>query len=613
MPVIKQSSIRDLKDRISIYDVVSREVTLRKAGRDFKGLSPFTQEKTPSFFISPDKGFYKCFSSGKAGDIISFIMEMERLNFVEAVETLAQRFGVNLEYEKGSSTLESRSLRQEIFDLHDFVASYYHEAFMAKSEGGSWIRNYWTEGRNFELSVAEDFRIGFAPPDGAELGERVLKKGFSKEALEACGLFYVRRGIRPDSMGYRFRGRLMIPIRDHQGRIVAFTARQLEITPQDDPSREAKYINSPETPIFVKGNLLFNLDRARMEVDEDTPFVMVEGQLDAIRCHSVGLKGAVAPQGTGITEQQLRLIKRYEPRVRCLLDGDRAGREAALRMIPLALQQGVEVSIVPLNEGEDPDDLFAAQGTAALDGLLDREIDAIRFACQSIAPEPSSLSPQAKSKAAREMFAIIQKTDSVAAQHEFVRLVAHLLKIDGHAALTDFDRFKRGMAARTPPTKSGEESEPKQRKGVYSVERDLVTLCVSVPEIGEEIARIVDEEWIDGSTPEGQLLNHVLNEFLHGMWNGPEALNEQLDSAELKSLAVDILFQTPEYENPMRLANEALRRLVAKYADRRMARLKLELARAQTSFNAEISSLMDEQLALQRIKCSPPKLGLPTR
>ncbi|MGY8693487.1 MAG: CHC2 zinc finger domain-containing protein, partial [Verrucomicrobiia bacterium] len=227
MASIKASSIRDLKDRIGIYDVVSREVSLKRSGSNYKGLSPFNNEKTPSFYVSPDKGIYKCFSSGKAGDIISFAMETERLSFIEAVEALAQRFGFELEYEAGGRPREDRSLRQDLFDLHEFVANYYNEAFNAQDEGGDWIRDYWTQSRQFDLSVAEEFKIGFAPVAGVELGRRVVKQGFSKEALEACGLFYTRRGLNPESMGYRFRGRLMIPIRDHQGRITAFTARQL--------------------------------------------------------------------------------------------------------------------------------------------------------------------------------------------------------------------------------------------------------------------------------------------------------------------------------------------------------------------------------------------------
>ncbi len=610
MPAIKPSSIRDLKDRIGIYDVVSREVALKRAGSNYKGLSPFNNEKTPSFFISPDKGIYKCFSSGNAGDIISFVMETERLSFVEAVETLAKRFNIELEYEQGGRPQEDRTLRQELFDLHEFISDYYQEAFETKSDSGKWIRAYWTDTRQFDLSVAEDFKIGFAPQSGVELGKRVVQKGFSKDALEKCGLFYTRRGLNPETMGYRFRGRLMIPIRDHQGRIVAFTARQLEITPQDDPSREAKYVNSPETPLFNKGSLLFNLDRSRMEVDADTPFVMVEGQLDAIRCASVGIKGVVAPQGTGITENQLRLIKRYEPRVRCLLDGDKAGQQAALRMLPIALAQSVEITFVPLNEGEDPDDLLRNEGPEALDGLWSRETDAIAFAARSIAPNRESLTPQAKANAAKEIFQIIAKAESETAQTEFVKQAAGELDIDVNAAIRDYQRFSRGNRPQTPTRPSSEsvQNEPAAGKNVHTVERDLLGLCLNEEPIGRKIAHIIDETWIDTSSQEGELLNLVLNAFLHDMWNGPDSLNDQLEKAELRKLAVDLIFEKPEYDSPERLANEGIKRLVAKFTDQKIKKIKLEIAQKESEQDPAFISLFDEIVKLQNIKGKPPQL-----
>lgn len=609
MPAIKPSSIRDLKDRIGIYDVVSREVSLKRAGSNYKGLSPFTNEKTPSFFISPDKGIYKCFSTGNAGDIISFVMETERLNFVEAVEELAKRFSIELEYEEGGRPREDRSLRQELFELHEFITDYYHEAFHADDEGGKWIRDYWTQSRQFDLSVADEFKIGFAPQSGIELGRRVTKKGFSKESIEACGLFYTRQGVNPASMGYRFRGRLMIPIRDHQGRITAFTARQLELTPDDDPSKEAKYVNSPETPIFNKGSLLFNMDRARMEVDPETPFVMVEGQLDAIRCWSVGLKGAVAPQGTGITESQLRLMKRYEPKVRCLLDGDRAGQQAAIRMLPLALAQSVEVTFIPLTEGEDPDDLLRDGGVKIIDTLLERETDAITFAVSSIAPNKDSLTPQAKSKAASELFQIISKADSETTQIEFVKQIATELDIDSSAAIRDYRRFSSKQVASRRPTqaKQSVQIEPTSRKNVHTVERDLLALCLNEEGIGYQIAQIIDEHWIDTSTLEGELLNLVLNAFLHDMWNGPDSLNDQLEKTELKSLAIDLIFQKPEYDNPERLAEEAIKRLVTNFADQKIKKIKLEIAQKQSEQDPALISLFDEIVKLQNIKGNPPK------
>jgi len=615
MPAIKSSSIRDLKDRINIFDVVSREITLKRAGSSFKGLSPFTNEKTPSFFISPDKGLYKCFSTGNAGDVISFVMETERLNFTEAVETLAKRFNVELDYEESNRPQEDRSLRQELFDLHDFVADYYHQSFNNATDESDWIRNYWTENRKFDLSIAEDFKIGYAPVSGRKLGEAVLKKGFSQNAIEGSGLFYTRRGLRADTMGYRFRGRLMIPIRDHQSRITAFTARQLEVTPQDDPSREAKYVNSPETPIFNKGRLLFNMDRARMEVGDETPFVMVEGQLDAIRCWSEGLKGVVAPQGTGITENQLRLIQRYEPRIRCLLDGDGAGQKAALRMLPLALAQGVEVTFIPLEAGVDPDDLFRDQGKDAINQVAANETDAIAFACQAIAPEGSKLSPQAKAKAARELFAIVIKSESAVAQNEYAKQIADYMELESAAILADFDRFRRGQSAIAPKSQKTEATpakspEPSNNAAVYTVERDLVELCATDDTLGREIAHLIDEDWIDTSRPEGELLNFILNEFLHDMWNGPQSLNEHLENADLKKLASSILFETQEHENPTRIANEALKRLFEKHLQKKSKEIKLEIERKRATNDAGYFSLLGELSNLSRIRTKPPQIGV---
>ena len=243
MPVIKASSLRDLKNRVNIHDVVGRVVTLKKAGGGrFKGLCPFHSEKTPSFNVSADKGFYKCFGCGKAGDVINFVIETEGLQFTEAVEAIAQRFGVTLEYEAGSGgpSPETRSLRQEIFDIHDLAADYYRQAFLAATSHGEFIRTYWVKNRRFTLELAEEFKIGFAPPEDSGLAAALWKRQFTEEALRQCGLFFTREGalLTIGALRPRFRGRLMIPIRDHQGRIVAFTARQLELTPADDPARE---------------------------------------------------------------------------------------------------------------------------------------------------------------------------------------------------------------------------------------------------------------------------------------------------------------------------------------------------------------------------------------
>ena len=331
MPLVKPSCVHEIRARVNIVDVISRSVTLKKAGSRFKGLCPFHQEKSPSFHVNPDMGVYKCFGCGKSGDLITFIRETEGLNFIETVETLGQRFNVPIEYEAGAGpTREERSLRQELFELHDIAAQHYYEAFSANDETGNWMRNYWENERRFDLELAKEFKVGAADVNGSNLGAELMKRGFSESALRQCGLFFIYDDaeISLRSLRHRFRGRLMIPIRDHQGRVVAFTARQTALTPDNDPAKDAKYVNSPETPIFTKSHLLFNLDRARSEAKEGHPFVLVEGQLDALRSWSVGLKTAVAPQGTSITEGQLALLRRYHNQVECFFDGDGAGQKA---------------------------------------------------------------------------------------------------------------------------------------------------------------------------------------------------------------------------------------------------------------------------------------------
>src|SRR5208283_4809025 len=272
-----------------------------------------------------------------------------------------------------------------LFDLHDQAAAHYHESFKAAGPAGDFMRAYWVNERRFSPELAAEFGIGAAAPDGGGLGAAILRRKYSEEAIRQCGLFFVRDDamITTGALRPRFRGRLMIPIRDHQGRVVAFTARQTALTPEDDPAREAKYVNSPETPIFTKGNLLFNLDRARSHVGEGRPFIMVEGQLDAMRCWQVGLTTTLAPQGTAITDTQLGLLRRYHPQIECFLDGDSAGQKAAMRLLPMALRAGLEVKFLVLQPGEDPDSLFRDRGLPAYEEIRGHALSAMAFACHA--------------------------------------------------------------------------------------------------------------------------------------------------------------------------------------------------------------------------------------
>jgi len=610
MPVIKPSCVLDLKHRVNIADVISRVVALKKAGGSrLKGLCPFHNEKTPSFNVDVDKGFFKCFGCGKAGDAITFVRETEQLSFTEAVEALGQRYGVAIQYEEGAGpSREERSLRQELYDLHEQAAVHFHEAFRSAGPAGDFMRAYWAE-RKFAPEVAEDFKIGAAGPDGGGLGAAIQRKKYSEEALRQCGLFFIRDDamITSGALRPRFRGRLMIPIRDHQGRVVAFTARQTALTPQDDPSREAKYVNSPETPIFTKSHLLFNLDRARTAVGEGKPFVMVEGQLDAIRCWSVGLKTAVAPQGTSITEGQLALLRRYHAEVECFFDSDDAGQKAALRMLPMALKANIEVRFLTL-AGEaklDPDLLFQERGLAAYAEVRRSTMSAMAFACRALLPSPASASSEQRSRAAQGVLAIIAAAESEVSRAAFISEAAALLGLPASALQGDLRRLTARAARATAPSPA---PAPVRAPGAVSPEHDLLRLLLHFEDLGRPMSSAIPNPWIDQRQTEGVLLNRFLGEFESGNWPGRDHLEPLVESDDEKSLVASLLFDAPAVDEPFKVAREGIRRLRDRGLESRIRQIELALASTPSDFNNDSTSLLRELSDLQRQLRQPVSL-----
>lgn len=620
MPAIKPTCVRDLKLRVNLGDVVSRVVTLRKAGGTrLKGLCPFHQEKTPSFHVDPDKGFYKCFGCGKAGDLISFVRETEQLGFTEAVEALGQRFGIVIEYEEGSGgpSREERSLRQEIFEIHELATEHYHQAYKGGGPAGEFMRTYWAEKRRFTPGLAEEFKIGAAAPADDGLGALLLKRKFSEDALRQCGLFFIREGavLGLGSLKPRFRGRLMIPIRDHQGRVVAFTARQTELTPADDPAREAKYVNSPETPIFTKGNLLFNLDRARSHAGEGHPFVLVEGQLDALRCWSVGLKTAIAPQGTSITETQLVLLRRYHTQVECFFDSDAAGQKAALRFLPMALKAGLEVRFLQLAGADkvDPDVLFLERGLPVYDELKREAMSAMAFACRSILPDPSTAGPEQKSHAATSVMEIILAADTEVARSSFIAEAAQHLRIGASAMDRDFQNFTarlhRQQANRQiTPQQTATTSLSASKIALVNTSLDLtceltlLRICLRHEAYGKPLSIALPHEWIDRSQIAGVLLDRFLNEFEHDCWPGKDHLDSLLKSPEEKSLVATLLFDSPrEKDTEVRtVITQALSDLRIRVYTPRLRQIELALANPGPDSNSDPNSLLKEHLEINR-------------
>ncbi len=617
MPRIAQRTIEDIKQRVSLLDVVSPYVQLKRSGSAWVGLSPFNQEKTPSFYVHPDRGFFKCFSTGYGGDHFRFIQLVENCDFYESIEYLAQRFSIQVEYEGGEGPgREERSLASEIRDIHQAATDFFRQRFLAKDAAGEAIREYWQQARGFAPETAEHWKIGYAPPDGSLLLERLRRDGFSEKAVRESGLFFEKGFSMARGFG-RFRGRLMIPIRDSQGREVAFTARQLDSTPEDDPAREAKYVNSPTTPVFSKGDLLFGLDEARREVGAETPFLMVEGQLDAIRCWEVGLKTAVAPQGTGVTEQQMYLLRRYGAPLEVLLDGDRAGQKAALKILPMALKTGLQARFLCLPEGSDPDDLLRSQGASALDGLRAESGSPMRFAVRALLPDAGRADQPARIRALQQAFEMIAEADSAMVETACLEEAARELRLDVPSARQDYERFKRRRRRPASPRSeaapsdaaatSAEKNGGKPSPLLTDAETDLLWLVLREPGLGESIAHVVEFEWINRDSVAGGVLARILAALLEGMGPASELLNEVLEKPEEWDLVSDLSLRDMPLELPERKANETLRGLFKRHISQRMRSIDQRLANL-ASPATESADLIREKIELRKQLQNPPTL-----
>jgi DNA primase len=362
-------AVEEVKSRLAIEDVIGDYVQLKRAGRNYKGLSPFSNERTPSFMVSPEKQIWHDFSSGKGGNMFSFVMEMEGLDFKGALEHLARKAGVDLTQYRTGRSAETGKHKEQLYRVLDLAAKFYQVQFSKNQTALEYV----FKKRRFTKEAVLNFRLGYAPNTGTALTDFLKKQGFNEKDLQQAGL----TARRYRGMSDMFRGRLMVPLMDPQGKVIGFTARLLE----DDPSAP-KYINTPQTLLYDKGRHVFGLHLAKEAIRKSGFSVVVEGNLDVIASHQAGVKQVVATAGTAMTEMHLKALNRFTGDVRLSFDQDAAGQAAAERAIPLASKVGVSLSMIAIPAGKDPDELIRkdeklweqaiAKPAPALDWLIDR-------------------------------------------------------------------------------------------------------------------------------------------------------------------------------------------------------------------------------------------------
>lgn len=589
MAIIKQSSIDEVRDKVDIYSLVSNYVNLKKRGGRYVGLSPFSNEKTPSFYVDTAKNLYYCFSTSQGGDIFKFVQTKENLSFPEAVEFIADKFNITLEYEKprgGESAAATRSLKKQIWEINELACAYFQENFFA--ENNTYIRDYWTNERRFDLEMAKKFRIGFAPLNWDNFKNSLLKKGYSNEAYEKCGLFFSNKhGSSLAGMLPRFRGRLTIPITDKNGQIIGFTARKTEKTPTDMDYEEGKYINTPETPVFSKKNILFNLYNAREKAVEKGYFIIVEGQLDAVRMSVSGFENTVAGQGTALGEGHFALIKNHVGKVVLLLDSDRAGQAAILRVLPICLAAGIEpmAAVLRAKDGsdskEDPDSFIQKYGASEMQSVIDRAENAVSFVCEKLfKADFDSSSPQGKINALNSIFEIVSASPSNVVRSDYIQMAASAIGADYTGAMRDFGEY---MAKKSRFAQHGGEIpnivvNKKQRGILTNAEYDTLFICLHNEKVGNRLAEIISDEWVDTSSLAGAVLAKYLACTKEGIEFSVSSFDSVLESEDEKNLVYEILSKEEvSSDDVVHEANECAERIWKKHCRKHIAALNAQL------------------------------------
>ena len=434
--MIPSHTIDEIKNRVDIVDVVGDFVSLKRKGQNMWACCPFHNEKSPSFSVSPAKGFYKCFGCGKAGDAIDFVMEVEKLTYVESLKFLAKKYGIEVQEEElTDDQVQQQSERESLYILLNAAKEYFENQLWETNEGRSIGLGYFQE-RKMADAILKKFELGFVKDEWGGFMQYALKKGHNEEMLDKAGLIVVKAEKKYD----RFRGRIIFPIHNVAGRVVGFGARALK---KDD---KPKYINSPETAIYVKNQILYGLYQAKQAIRLAENCYLVEGYTDVTSLHEVGIENVVASSGTSLTEGQIKLIQRFSPTITVLYDGDMAGIKASLRGIDMILAQGLNVKMVLLPEGEDPDSYSKSLGTEAFKAYLeDKKEDFIHFKANLLAKEAEK-DPIKKAESIKEIVSSIAVIPDGIKRSVYIKEAGDLLQIEEQVLIGELNKILKNKS-----------------------------------------------------------------------------------------------------------------------------------------------------------------------
>ena len=499
--MISRQTIDAVFDAARVEEVIGDFVQLKKSGSNYKGLSPFTDERTPSFMVSPVKQIWKDFSSGKGGNVVSFVMEHEHFSYPEAIRYLARKYGIEIEEtEQSDEQKQEASEKESLYLISEFACEYFHKVLLEEEEGKAIGGTYFKE-RGFTQETVEKFGLGYSPEKWDAFTQAALAKGYQLDLIEKTGLTIVKEDKQFD----RFKGRVMFPIRSMSGRVIGFGGRILS-----NEKKAAKYLNSPESPIYQKSKVLYGIYHAKQAIAKHDNCYLVEGYTDVIQLNQRGLEQVVASSGTALTPDQIRLVRRLTNNITLLFDGDAAGIRAALRGVDLILEQGMNVRICTFPEGEDPDS-FARENT--LDQLQDylaaNTQDFIRFKTSLLMADSGS-DPQKRGETIRDIVQSISKVPDAIQREVYIQECARLMEISEdvlfNSLAQNLEKTRRdaqkqkGRQPQPQPMEVIADKIPATAKvdGLYELERKLIELLLLHGHKEEEFEDLVLEANEDG-------------------------------------------------------------------------------------------------------------------
>jgi len=472
---IPDNIIEEIKDRADIIDIISEYVPLTAAGKNFKGLCPFHEEKTPSFMVSRERQTFKCFGCNEAGDIFTFLMKHEKMTYPEAIGFVAAKYGVTIP-ESGKDGGVATLVKDKLHELNKFAVDYYHKT-LTSTAAGKVALTYLKE-RDIRDNIVQSFKLGFALPSWDAFLKAAEKKGFSIKTLQQGG--FILQGKNTGNYYDRFRGRVMFPIFDPRGEPIGFGGRTMGLSENPAAKSDIKYMNSPETPIYNKSRSLYNLNLANQAIRKEGFAILTEGYMDTISCFQAGIQNVVASLGTSLSDGHVSLLKRYTDEVVIAYDSDSAGTAAASRGLNLLIRGGLRVRILALSDDKDPDDFLRQNDADTFRELVSKASDLLDYKLDKVQEKFDINSADGKKRMVEDLVETLANLDNQIEKSEYVRKCAQRLNVEEDYIWQQLDQMGAGKRVRrsTQPTLKPD----RKLSACETIERRLLECLIQNPQ-----------------------------------------------------------------------------------------------------------------------------------